>query len=56
MSTISGAIRTPMTVMPTSASIDTVTTALVASSSRCWMWRTNCGTSVAVRTPPSSSS
>ena len=45
-----------MMVMTTSASIETVTTALVASSSPLWRWRTNCGTSVAVSTPPSRSS
>jgi len=55
-SAIHGARSTPIAAAATSASIDTVTTALVASSSSSWRWRTNCGTRVAVSTPPTRSS
>ena len=55
-STIHGAATTPTTVIAASATIATVKIALAASSSRVSKCLTNSGTSVAVSTPPSSSS
>ncbi len=55
-SAIQGARTTPSTETAINARIDTVTTALVASSSSSARCRTNWGTKVAVRTPPTNSS